>query len=157
MTFDSTPILLVEDEPNDVFLIQYAFEQAGIAKPLHTAEHGQQAIDYLAGNGKYADRSRFPFPCIVLLDLKMPGVSGLDVLRWIKEKSDLGWLPVIVFTSSKDDKDVHEAYRLGARSYLVKPLTVDDRLEVAKAIKAYWLELNVLPRGVAGPRMSKAA
>lgn len=138
-------ILLVEDDPNDVFFLQYAFEQAGIRNPLHPVEDGQHAIDYLAGNGKYSDRAKFPLPCIVLLDLKMPGVSGLDVLRWIKEQPHLASILVIVLTSSKDINDVYETYKLGARSFLVKPLSLEERLEVAKAIKAYWIELNVLP------------
>ena len=87
----------------------------------------------------------------------MPGVSGLDVLRWIKGQPHLACLIVIVLTSSKDERDIHEAYELGARSYLVKPLSIDERLEVAKAIKAYWLELNLLPHPLSGPTMSRAA
>ncbi len=148
MASPSATILLVEDDPNDVFFLQYAFEQAGIKNPLRVVEDGQGAIDYLSGNGKYADRSQFPMPCLILLDLKLPIMMGLDVLRWIKEQPDLHTLVVIVMTSSKDPTDIHQAYRLGARSYLVKPLSVHERLEVAKAIKSYWLELNLLPHPI---------
>jgi CheY-like chemotaxis protein len=143
-------ILVVEDDPNDVFFLKYAFEQAGIKDPLHAVEHGQQAIDYLGGEGKYSDRSQYPIPSIVLLDLKMAGVSGLDVLRWIKEQPHLACLIVIVLTSSNSETDIHEAYKLGARSYLIKPLSIDERLEVVNAIKAYWLELNMLPQPLSG-------
>jgi CheY-like chemotaxis protein len=85
----------------------------------------------------------------MLLDLKLPVLMGLDVLRWLKEQRELQTLIVIVMTSSKDPTDIHEAYRLGARSYLVKPLSVHERLEIAKAIKSYWLGLNTLPSPIA--------
>lgn len=138
-------ILLVEDDPNDTFFLQYAFEQAGITEPLQVVVDGQQAIDYLAGNGPYANRSRFPFPCLVLLDLNLPVRMGLDVLRWIQPQPELRSLLVVVLTSSSDDTDVDEAYRLGARSYLLKPLSVEKRLAMAEAIKRYWLEKNQFP------------
>jgi CheY-like chemotaxis protein len=138
-------ILLVEDERNDVFLLQYAFEAATITNPLQVLEDGSQAIDYLAGNIKYADRARYPMPCLVLLDLKLPIQSGLDVLRWIQKQPKLRTLVVVVLSSSRNTSDVDAAYQLGARSYLVKPLTMNARLELAKAIKQYWLKLNVLP------------
>src|SRR5437016_3215023 len=96
----SKPVLLVEDEQNDVFLLQYAFENAGITDPLITVEDGQQAIDYLAGKGKYAERKEFPLPYLMLLDLKLPRVMGLDVLRWIKERPELQMMPVVILTSS---------------------------------------------------------
>src|SRR5215467_12684146 len=146
MAREIATILLVEDDPNDVFFLRYAFEQAGIRNPLLAVEQGQEAINYLSGKGKYNDRSQHPLPCIILLDLKMPGVSGLEVLRWIKEQPYLACVIVIVLSSSNNESDIHEAYALGARSYLVKPLSVEERMSLAKAIKAYWLELNMLPR-----------
>jgi CheY-like chemotaxis protein len=106
---------------------------------------GQEAMDYLAGTGKYADRIRYPFPCLVLLDLKLPVRMGLDVLRWIREQPGLQTLLVMVLTSSSDISDVDEAYRLGARAYLVKPLSVDKRLEMAQAIKRFWIDFNEFP------------
>jgi CheY-like chemotaxis protein len=108
-------------------------------------EDGRQVIDYLAGTGKYADREQYPMPCLLLLDLKLPMKSGLDVLRWIQEQPQLRMLIVVVLSSSRNRSDVDAAYQLGARSYLVKPLTMGARLELAKAIKQYWLQLNVPP------------
>jgi two-component system response regulator len=138
-------ILLIEDDQNDVFFIQYAFEVANITNPLQIGVNGQEAMDYLAGNGKYADRAQFPFPCLVLLDLKLPVKMGMDVLRWIHEQAALRNLLVLVLTSSSNIEDVDEAYRLGARSYLVKPLSVEKRLEMARLIQSDWLELNQFP------------
>jgi CheY-like chemotaxis protein len=138
-------ILLVEDERNDVFLLQHAFDAAAITHPLQVVEDGRQAVDYLAGTGKYANRTEYPMPCLVLLDLKLPMKSGLDVLRWIQREPKLRMLVVVVLSSSRDRKDVDAAYQLGARSYLVKPLTMAARLELAKGIKQYWLQLNVPP------------
>jgi CheY-like chemotaxis protein len=138
-------ILLVEDDENDVFFLKYAFENAGITNPLQVVHDGQAAVDYLAGANQYADRSRFPLPSLVLLDLKLPLKMGLDVLRWIHDQPHLRSLLVIILTSSADTRDIEECYRLGARSFLVKPLSVDKRLEMAKAIKHYWLELNAIP------------
>jgi len=146
----SATLLLVEDDPNDVFLLQYAFERAGISNPVRVVEDGQQAIDYLSGSGKFGDRAQFPMPRLMLLDLKLPVIMGLDVLRWIKERPELHTLVVVVMTSSRDPTDIQEAYRMGARSYLVKPLSLQERLEVAKGIKSYWLELNLLPNPVSG-------
>ena len=96
-------------------------------------------------------------PDLVLLDLKMAGFSGLDVLRWVKEQPHLACLIVIVLTSSNSETDIHEAYELGARSYLIKPLSINERLEVVNAIKAYWLELNMLPQSLSGADVSPAA
>src|ERR1043166_4348043 len=96
--------------------MKYAFEQAGITQTVQVAEDGRQAMDYLDGKGQYADRVRFPLPALTLLDLKMPGCSGLVVLGWIQQSLELRTLLVIVLTSSPDPNDVDEAYRLGARS-----------------------------------------
>jgi CheY-like chemotaxis protein len=146
MSREYRTILLVEDERNDVFFLEYAFQAAGITNPMQVVEDGQEAIDYLAGIGKFSNRAQYPMPCLVVLDLKLPVKMGLDVLRWIQQQPALQTLLVIVLTSSREAYDVDEAYRLGARSYLVKPLSMEDRLEVAKAIKYYWLGLNEFPR-----------
>lgn len=145
MNAEGKLILLVEDDRNDVFFLQYAFERAGINNPLEVVEDGQQAMDYLAGAGRYADRERHALPCLVLLDLKLPVRVGLEVLRWIREQPALQTLLVVVLTSSANIRDIDESYRLGARSFLVKPLSVDKRLEMVRAIKLYWLEHNELP------------
>lgn len=145
MSNSSQTILLVEDDPNDVFFLQYAFEQAGIANPLQVVGDGQQALDYLQGQGRYSDRAQFPFPCLVLLDLKLPVRMGLDVLRAIQQRPELQSLLVIVLSSSADQAEVDQAYQLGARSYLIKPLSVETRSAMARLIKSYWLELNQFP------------
>jgi CheY-like chemotaxis protein len=154
MNAEGRNILLVEDDRNDAFFLKYAFETAGISNPVHVVEDGQHAMDYLAGVGQYADRLRFPFPCLVLLDLKLPVRTGLDVMRWIRQQPGLQNLLVVALTSSSDIADIDEAYRLGVRSYLVKPLSVHERLAMAQAIKTYWLELNQFPSlgGCAGQK-----
>lgn len=142
---EGKPILLVEDDQNDVFFLQYAFESAGIENALQVVPDGQEALNYLAGKGRYADRQSFPLPCLVLLDLKLPIRMGTDVLRWIRRQPQLSNLLVVVLTSSSDSHDVDNAYECGAQSYLVKPLSLEKRLEMARAIKNYWLELNEFP------------
>jgi CheY-like chemotaxis protein len=142
---DQLNILLVEDDPNDVYFLLYAFDQAGLRNPVKVVEDGQQAIEYLSGTGKYADREQFPLPYLVLLDLKLPKVMGLDVLRWMGTRPELSGALVIVLSSSNDAGDIANAYTCGARSYLVKPHSLSDRLELAKCIKAYWIEMNSPP------------
>lgn len=138
-------ILLVEDEENDVFFMKRAMKKAGIDDPLHVARDGRQAIGYLEGSGPYADRAQHPLPSIVLLDLKLPYVRGMDVLKWIRSQPDLQLAIVIVLTSSKLQSDINEAYRLGANAYLVKPSTPEKMFETARAIKDFWLNLNQPP------------
>jgi len=138
----SRPILLVEDDENDVFFLQHAFEKAGIRNPMFIVRDGQEAINYLSGVGRYGDRNQAPFPWLVLLDLKLPVKTGLEVLRWIRSQPKLAELLVVVLTSSANSQDIDESYRCGARSFLVKPVSVEKRLELAKAIKLYWVELN---------------
>lgn len=139
------PILQVEDDPNDVFFLQHAMKKAGVANPVQVATDGQQAIDYLRGAGPFADRAKFPLPCLVLLDLNLPCMSGLDVLRWIRQQSGLD-LVVLVLSTSGDDEEIAAAYRLGANGYLVKPSQASKLAEMARAIKDFWLTHNTLPR-----------
>src|SRR6266403_4670680 len=135
MEASSRPILLVEDDENDIFFLKYAFEAAGIKNPTQVVHDGQQAVDFLSGVGVYSDRRQHPFPWLVLLDLKLPIKMGMDVLRWINQQPKFATLLVVVLTSSSDSRDIEEAYRYGARSFLVKPLSVEKRLELAKALK----------------------
>jgi CheY-like chemotaxis protein len=136
------PILLVEDNPDDVLFLERAFAAARIAAPLRVVNDGAGAIDYLVGEGKYADRSAYPLPVLVLLDVKMPGASGFVVLRWLREQPVLKRLPVVMLTSSAQEEDAAQAYDLGVNSYLVKPSGLKQLSEVAKHIEAYWLSLN---------------
>jgi CheY-like chemotaxis protein len=138
------PILQVEDDPNDVFLLQHAMRKAGIANPTQIARDGQEAIDYLQGSGKFADREQFPLPCLVLLDLKLPYVMGLDVLRWIRNQPIA--LAVIILSASAEETDLVAAYRLGANAFLTKPSEANKLEDMAKAIKEFWLTHNTLPR-----------
>jgi CheY-like chemotaxis protein len=135
-------ILYAEDDDNDAFLFQRAFGQAGVSHRLVIVEDGKTAIEYIAGNGAYTDRAKHPLPCLALLDLNMPGISGIEVLKWIRANPDSSDLPVIVLSSSNQDGDVHRAYLQGANSYLVKPSKLEDMVIMARAIKDYWLIHN---------------
>ena len=138
-------ILLVEDNPMDVELILDAFKEARLTNEIYAARSGKEAIEYLFGEGEYADRQHYPLPDIVLLDLKMPGIDGHELLRRIKSTEKLKRLPVIILTSSSDEGDRAMSYDNGANSYLVKPVSFDDFLKVVKSVSDYWLTLNVEP------------
>lgn len=141
----SAPILVVEDSEDDLVLLRRALKTAGISAPLAIVNDGRDAVDYLGGTGSYTDRLRHPLPRLVLLDLKLPKMSGLDVLRWLRAQSGLRRLPVVVLTSSDEDRDVRAAYDLGANSYVVKPGSVSDLDKIAASLRTYWLELNIGP------------
>ena len=144
MTTTSRALLLVEDNEDDVFLMRRALKAAHVLNELHVVEDGQEALDYLAGAGKFADRESYPPPAVVFLDLKLPYVSGHDVLAWIRRQKELDSLVVIVLTSSNEPSDLSRCYALGANSYLVKPPTSDQLEDLAKAFKWYWLEFSSL-------------
>jgi CheY-like chemotaxis protein len=135
-------VLLIEDDDNDVFFMQRAFHEAGIATSLNIVTDGREAIDYLSGKGKYNDRQSSPLPCLILLDLKLPYVLGLDVLKWVRSQPQFSAVIVIVLTSSRQDADIEKAYALGANSYLVKPPSAQQLLAMVKRIKEYWIETN---------------
>lgn len=148
-------ILLVDDDPNDRLLIERAFQKAGLKNALKTVPGGPEAIDYLRGLGKYSDRSRHPLPFLVLLDLKMPGVGGFEVLQWIRSQENLRRILVVVLTSSNLQADVDRAYELGANSYLVKPVEFDEMVSMVQRFEIYWTEINrvpTLPGALALPR-----
>jgi CheY-like chemotaxis protein len=138
-------ILVVEDNPTDVMLIRRAFAKAKVGNPLQVVGHGDAAVDYLAGRGEYADRAQFPLPALILLDLKLPRRSGLEVLDWLRDQDVLRRIPAVVLTSSSQSRDVNRAYDLGANSYLVKPVEFDDLREMLSKINIYWIDLNVKP------------
>jgi CheY-like chemotaxis protein len=139
------PILLVEDDENDVFLFQRAAKKAGIAGPVHVVRDGREAIDFLQGASQFTDRRESPLPGLVLLDLKLPFVMGLDVLKWIRQESGLTPI-VVILSSSQANEDIAAAYRLGANGYLVKPAGVSTLEDMLKAINDFWLKQNVFPR-----------
>jgi CheY-like chemotaxis protein len=142
MTTTNRALLLVEDNEDDVFLMKRALKGARVINPLHVVEDGQEAVDYLAGAGKFADRANYPLPAVVFLDLKLPFISGHDVLAWIRRQKELESLVVIVLTSSNEASDLSRCYALGANSYVVKPPTPEQLEELAKSFKWYWLEYN---------------
>jgi CheY-like chemotaxis protein len=145
MSVHEQTVLLVEDNPDDALLTRRAFTKAGIPKLLQVVEDGERAVAYLAGNGDFADRDRFPLPLLVLLDLKLPRRSGFEVLEWLRVQPGLRRLPVVVLTSSDQSADVNRAFDLGANSYLVKPVKFDALLDMVKALNLYWLLLNEKP------------
>lgn len=118
-------ILLVEDSPDDVFFLQRALRHAHVEADLRVVTNGKEAQDYLAGHGQHSNRRKSPFPWLVLLDLRLPLISGLEVLAWMRARSDLKTLPVIVLTSSLEDSDMRRTFELGVTSYLVKPPTAE--------------------------------
>jgi len=141
----NTCILQVEDEANEVFLLQQAFRSAGIIHPVQVATDGQMAIDYLNGSGQFADRVKYPLPSLILLDLKLPRGSGLQVLEWIRSQPGLSRIIVIVFTAGQYVGDISLAYDLGANSFVIKPADFSGYLEIAQLLKGWWLRHNQSP------------
>jgi CheY-like chemotaxis protein len=136
-------ILLVEDNHMDVILTLDAFKEAKLKNIINVARDGEEALDYLFGRQQFADRSQFPLPNIILLDLKMPGIDGFEVLRQLKTADILKRIPVIILTSSKEEGDRALSYDIGANSYLLKPVSFDGFIEVVKKIDDYWFTLNI--------------
>ena len=142
---DRAVILLVEDNADDAALLRRAFIKARVMNPLHFARSGEEAIAYLGGSGKYANRAEFPLPSLVLLDLKMPGMDGFDVLRWVRQDHALKALRVVVLSYSDDMRDVNTAYKLGANSFLIKPADFDRFVEISQALNGYWIWMDRAP------------
>lgn len=130
MSMQSNVILLAEDDPNDVFFMQRALDKAGVNLPVRVARNGQEAIDYLSGSGKFSDSAGFTLPQLLLLDMKMPFVDGFEVLEWVRSQPALKELPVIILTSSSEDRDRQRAAELGAKAYFVKPPTREMVLQI---------------------------
>lgn len=126
-----------------MFFMKRAVKEAAISNPVFVAADGQQAFDYFSASGQFSDRSAFPLPALVLLDLKLPRKRGLDFLGWLREQKAFQSVVVVVLTSSREPSDLKEAYRLGANSYLVKPSSANSLVALVKIIKSYWLDLNV--------------
>src|SRR6516162_6590255 len=142
---DQALFLLVEDDANDALLLQRAFHKANILNPLHRVLTGEEAIAYLSGKGPYKNRAEFPLPSLVLRDLKMPEVSGFEVLKWIRQHPSLRDLRVVVLSGSEDMRDVDAAYKLGANSFLIKPADFERFVEISQALSGYWIWMDTTP------------
>lgn len=136
-------ILLVEDNNMDVILTLDAFREAKLKNKVHVSRNGREALDYLFGVDKYADRNEYPLPSLILLDLKMPGIDGFEVLKQIKTSDILKRIPVIILTSSREEGDRALSYDIGANSYLLKPVSFDGFTDVVRKIDDYWFSLNI--------------
>ena len=137
---ETSIILVAEDRADDIELIKKALTRARISNPVYFVRDGEETMAYLSGARHYANREEYPFPDLLLLDLKMPRVSGFEVLSWIRQQPRLCTLRVVVLTASEDIRDVNMAYKLGANSFLVKPLDFEDFVELSEFINAYWLD-----------------
>jgi CheY-like chemotaxis protein len=131
-------VLVAEDEDNDFFLLDRALRTSIPGIRVHRVRDGGDAIDYLKGEGQFADRQQFPVPHVVMLDLKMPGTTGMEVLQWIRDNPRYRVIPTLVMTSSHQPRDVQQAYHLGANTYFVKPGRFDALVDLCRQIGGYW-------------------
>lgn len=131
-------VLLVEDDLNDIFLVKRAFKMAQLQNPLQVVTDGEEAVHYLGGQGKYADRDAFPLPRLIVMDIAMPRMTGFDVLNWIKHDGVLRRIPVIIVSSSDRPQDINRAYELGANAYMVKPMNFRAVEHLFQSITHYW-------------------
>jgi CheY-like chemotaxis protein len=149
------PILLAEDDEDDVFIMRRALRGAGISNPLQIVRNGQEAIQYLTGEGPYADRKHHPWPCMLLLDLRMPLMDGFDVLAWLQRRRRPKDLLAVILSGSKDEADMLRASELGADAYCVKPDAYEDLVGIVRQLHARLTDLPELPPWLA-PRSAEA-
>jgi CheY-like chemotaxis protein len=133
-----SPILVAEDDENDAFIVNRALQEAGVGCPVYFCKDGLQVQAYLGGEGPYSDRNEFALPWLLITDLKMPKMDGLELLRWLRNQSGCGFIPTIVLSASRQPPDIEEAYRLGVNSYLVKPSNFQNLVEMMKLVLGYW-------------------
>lgn len=131
-------VLLVEDDLNDIFLVKRAFKRANLTNPLQVVTDGVEAVQYLIGEGRYVDRQAHPLPHLIIMDLKMPRKTGLEVLEWLKKDGELRRIPVVIVSSSYLPADINRAYELGANAYMVKPVNFQSVEHLFQSIIHYW-------------------
>ena len=147
MTSSNQPILVVEDSPEDYEATHRTFRKAGLANPIFHCADGDSALDYLWRRGDYSDPAKAPRPGIILLDLNLPGTDGREVLAEIRGDRNLKNVPVVVLTTSRDDRDVETCYKIGANSYIQKPVDLEGFVKAITRLKEYWFEIVILPKG----------
>jgi CheY-like chemotaxis protein len=138
-------ILLAEDSEDDIFIFRRAFKEAGYQSALQVVRHGEEAIAYLQGEAKYANRDEYPLPTLFLLDLKMPRKNGFDVLDWIRDQPTLRRMLIVVLTTSERVEDINRAYKLGANSFLTKPVNFSEFRDMLNLLHTYWTTFNRPP------------
>ncbi len=139
-------ILIIEDSPEDYEATVRAFRKAGLANSINRCENGEEALDYLYRRGAYADPIKSPRPGIILLDLNMPGLDGRDLLKAIKNDPLLKKIPVVVLTTSSDERDIEKCYEEGANSYINKPVDLNGLMVAIQRLRDYWFEIVILPK-----------
>jgi len=142
---DRSVFLLVEDDENDVILVRRAFSKSQLLNPLAVVRNAEEAMAYFMGIGAYKNRSEYPLPSLVLLDLKMPGMSGIEFLQWLRQQPGYGSTRVVILTSSSLTRDVNAAYQAGANSFLIKPVDFERFVEITSALSGYWMRTDVAP------------
>jgi len=143
MNYQDVEILFVEDSMDDATLTMRALKKSGLTNRLHHVKDGAEALDFIYGRGEYSERNIMENPKLILLDLKMPKVSGIEVLASLKSAPATNGIPVVILTSSKEDPDVKKCYALGANSYIVKPVESENFFQAIKELGLYWMILNV--------------
>ena len=145
MTTRQIEILLVEDNPDDVELTLHALRREKLANSIHVARDGEEALEFLFSNGKHSDRTSQPLPKLILLDLKLPKLDGMEVLKRLKDDARTKTIPVVILTASKEERDLVSSYNLGVNSYIQKPVDFDQFCEIVKTVGLYWLVINQPP------------
>lgn len=138
-------VLLVEDNNTDVFIMQRAWKKAEVQNPLRVITDGRQAVEYLSGKGEFGDRAKNPIPCLILLDIKLPFISGFEVVKWLRAYEACCTVPVVFLTSSTAEMDIYRAYKLGGNAYLIKPPTPEKLAQMLHDLKDFWMNQNQFP------------
>ena len=140
---DGLKVLVIEDHPDDILILRRAFSKAAPDVPLQFAQSGTEAMAYLKGSERYADRTVYPLPTLLLIDLKLPGIDGFDIIHWVRNESGLRDIPIVVLTSSSHPGDVSRARELGANAYHVKPNDANALVGMVEGLSLYWSDKRI--------------